>query len=119
MNIRLKQNDKIGFIFFIAFVASTILIYQFEERFDQDTWRQSPSLRYKMVDDILEKKLFINATKTEVIEQLGQPNESEFNDTEVFTYEIGVEESFSDPKLMQLKLTFRDNRVIKVHTQPK
>lgn len=114
MRFRLKRNDQIGLILFIAFVASTILIYQFEERFSPDDWRGQPSMRYQMVDDIIESEMFINKTKDEVINALGEPNESYSDETVYFSYYLGNKPSFSTTELTQLILIFENNRVIKV-----
>ena len=62
-DFRNNQKNQIGLLFFIAFVAGTILIYQFEERFDENIWRSEPARRYNLVDDIIESQLLIGKTK--------------------------------------------------------
>ena len=113
MALKLKRNDIIGLFFFTAFVISTSLIYQFEERFDQERWRSQPAMRYKMADDIIEKQLLIGKSKDEVILLLGQPTSS-FIEKNLFFYRIGKPPSFSDSKAVQLLILFDKNLVIKV-----
>ena len=73
MRLQLKRNDKIGLLFFIAFVLGTSLIYQFEERFEKELWQNGQGVRYKLADDLIESQLLIGKTKSEVIELLGEP----------------------------------------------
>ncbi|GGW55491.1 hypothetical protein DFQ11_101489 [Winogradskyella epiphytica] len=113
MRFRLKRNDQIGLILFIAFVASTILIYEFEEKFDREKWKNQPSFRYEMVEDIIDNELLLDKTKTEVISLLGKPNDSYSDGKNYFVYYLGSKPSFSKEELTQLVLVFENNRVIK------
>lgn len=114
MKLRLKRNDKIGLLFFIAFVASTILIYEFEERFDQERWRSLPSFRYEMAEDIVDSELFINKTKEDVIIILGEPNAINTEGEIYFSYKLGQKPSFFKTEPTQLILRFENNRVKEV-----
>ncbi len=114
MRFQLKRNDKIGLIFFIAFVLSTSLIYQFEERFDQESWKSQPRMRYKMADDIIEKQLLIGKTKKAVIALLGKPYATTSLEKEVLVYRLGKPQSFFEPKSEQLFIFFADQKVIEV-----
>lgn len=114
-----NQKNQVGLLLFIAFVASTILIYEFEERFDEERWKSLPDFRYEMVDDIIESDMFINKTKAEVISQLGQPNDSYSDEKLYFIYYLGREPSFFESRKMQLVFTFEKNRVTKVNQEPR
>ena len=114
MRFQFKRNDKIGFIFFIAFVLSTSLIYQFEERFDQERWQTQPGMRYKMADDIIEKQLLIGKTKREVIDMLGASYATTSLGKDVLVYRLGRPPSFSESKSEQLLVVFEDQKAIKV-----
>jgi len=114
MGFQLKRNDKIGLIFFIAFVLSMLLIYQFEERFDQERWRSQPRMRYKMADDIIEKQLLIGKTKIAVIALLGKSYATTSLGQEFLVYRLGKPQSFSESKSEQLLIVFKDQKVIKV-----
>ncbi|MFD2822832.1 hypothetical protein ACFS5M_04065 [Lacinutrix iliipiscaria] len=111
---RLKRKDKIGLFFFVAFAISTSLIYLFEERFDKDLWRSSPSSRYKMVDDIIESQLLMGKTEDEVLFLLGKPNSMISKDSNSFLYKLGNEPSFIKSKKEQLLIVFKNGKVTKV-----
>ncbi|MFK7781927.1 hypothetical protein [Psychroserpens sp.] len=111
---KLKRNDKIGLLFFVAFVLSTSLIYLFEERFDKNLWSTQPSKRHEMVDDLIESQILINKTKDEVIDILGEPNSSFTNEKDVFTYRLGQAPSFMKSKRERLLIVFEANKVSKV-----
>ena len=114
MELRLKRNDKIGLIFFVAFIISTSLIWLFEERFDSDDWKNRPGSRYKMVDDLIESRLLIGTSKTKVLQVLGEPETKSNTTYDYFLYELGKGPSFFESKKEQLLVEFRSNRVEKV-----
>ena len=114
MRLQLKRNDKIGLLFFIAFVLGTSLIYQFEERFDENIWRSQPTRRYKLADDIIENQLLIGKTKVEVVALLGEPNSIVNLNKESFLYKLGVPPSFFEPKMELLLIVFEKQKVIDV-----
>lgn len=114
MRLKLKRNDKIGLFFFLAFAISSSLIYLFEERFDKNTWRTEPRTRYKMVDDIIEEKLFVGKTKQEIIALLGKPYDTKLSENEYFIYKVGTPPSFFNAKDEFLLIVFKNQEVIKV-----
>ncbi|MUU78553.1 hypothetical protein [Winogradskyella endarachnes] len=110
---RNNQVNQIGLIFFVSFVIATSLHYFFEDRFSEERWKQSPMNRYEMIDDIIDRNLFINDTKREVIQQLGYPKESNYKDADQFNYYVGVRGKFKNGDIKQFTLFFRNNHVIK------
>ncbi len=114
MRLQLKRNDKIGLLFFIAFVLGTSLIYQFEERFDENLWRSEPTRRYKLSDDIIESQLLFGKTKVEVIALLGEPYSTLSLNQESFIYRLGKPPSFLEPKMELLVIIFINQKVIEV-----
>lgn len=113
---KLKRNDKIGLLFFVAFVISTSLIYLFEGRFNINEWHSSPSTRHQMVDDVIESQMLIGKTKDEVIFLLGEPNSSISTDHDVFLYRLGQAPSFFKSRREQLLVIFENGKVLKVTT---
>ena len=111
---RIKRNDKIGFLFFFAFVLGTSLIWLFEERFDEELWRNQPATRYKLADDIIESQLLMGKTIDEVIEHLGKPNSTLNLNKESFIYRLGTPPSFLEPKMELLLIVFEHQKVIGV-----
>jgi len=114
-----NQTNQIGLILFMSFVISTSLHYFFENRFNETRWKQSTMRRYQMLDDILDSELFINDTKSEIINQLGQPNEFYTEEADLFNYYIGNRARFSNHQIKQLTLIFKNNRVHKVTVTPR
>ncbi|MGR7813054.1 hypothetical protein [Lacinutrix undariae] len=114
-----NQTNQIGLILFSAFVISTSLHYFFENRFSESRWNESTMRRYQMLDDIIDRELFINDTKSEIINQLGQPSDSSSEEIDLFNYHIGNRARFSNNKVKQLTLIFENNRVYKVIVTPR
>lgn len=87
LNKWLKQKNlsnsglTASFLILLTFALVDIGYYQFEERylipkirsaqFDSQIWKSEESERYTMVNSILENKLFIGKTRTELITKLG------------------------------------------------
>ena len=113
MWFKFKRNDIIGSIFFIAFVIGTSLIYQFEERFNEETWRNEPTKRYEMVDDLLERNLLNGKTKEEVIGLLGQPSSGRSLENDFFLYNLGSPPHFTKSEPEELRIIFENQKVIK------
>jgi hypothetical protein len=113
-DFRNNQKNQIGLLFFIAFVAGTILIYQFEERFDENIWRSEPARRYNLVDDIIESQLLIGKTKDEVIALLGDSYSTLSLNQESFIYSLGKPPSFFEPKEELLVIVFVNQKVKEV-----
>lgn len=114
MNIKLKRNDKIGLIFFLAFIISMSLIWLFEERFDPDEWRRNRSVRYKMAKNIIEEDLLIEKSRDEVIQLLGIPSTLNSSDVNVMVYELGTPPSFFDAEPQRLVIRLLNGKVAAV-----
>lgn len=115
---RNNQVNQIGLILFGSFVIASSLHYFFENRFTEERWKQSPMGRYEMLDDIIERNLFINDTKREVIKQLGYPKEPNYNEVNRFNYYVGARDIYDNGDIKQLTLIFKNNRVIKTLITP-
>ena len=114
MMIKLKRNDKIGLVFFLAFIISMSLVWLFEERFDQEQWRSNPGKRYKMAKNIIEQDLLDNKSKEEVIQILGEPVTAEFSDNNILIYQLGTPPSFFDAEPQQLVVRLVNEKVVAV-----
>lgn len=114
MKLKLKRNDKIGLVFFLAFAISTTLLYHFEEQFDTQVWKYNLQQRHKMLDYIIEEKLFIGKSKQEVLEQLGHPDSISVSGQEFLIYSLGSPPSFFASEQKKMIVRFSNNKVIKV-----
>jgi len=112
--MKLKRNYTIGLFFFLAFAISMLLINLFEAKFDETTWKTKPDFRYEMVDDIIEKGIFIGKKQKEIISLLGKPNKIKQTESDYFIYSIGKPTSFFNDKAEFLQITFKNKEVIKV-----
>lgn len=117
-DFRNNQANQVGLILFLAFVISTSLVYLFEERFNEEKWRQNRMRRYEMLDDILDRNLFIDDTKKEVLHQLGYPSILNSSTTDQFNYYVGEGVRLSNDQPVMLTLIFENNRVTKVLLLP-
>ncbi|WP_299105858.1 hypothetical protein [uncultured Winogradskyella sp.] len=117
-DFRNNQVNQIGLILFSAFIISSSLHYFFENRFSEQRWKQSPMGRYEMLDDIIERNLFINDTKREVIKQLGYPKEPNYNEVNQFNYYVGERDIYDNGDIKQLSIIFKNNRVIQTLITP-
>ncbi|WP_405575081.1 hypothetical protein [Winogradskyella sp. Asnod2-B02-A] len=117
-DFRNNQVNQIGLIFFSAFVLATTLIYFFDQRFTEERWKESPMRRYQILEDIINRELFINDTKREVIQQLGYPKESNYNEIDQFNYYVGIRATYNNGDIKQLTIIFKNNRVIKTLITP-
>ena len=113
-DFRNNQKNQIGLVFFIAFVTGTTLIYQFEERFDENLWSTERNRRYKLADDIIESQLLIGKTKEEVIALLGENYSTLSLNQESLIYKLGQPPSFFEPKMELLLILFVKEKVIEV-----
>ena len=115
---RNNQINQIGLILFASFVIATSLHSFLDHRFTEERWKQNPMQRYEMLDDILDKDLFIDDTKKEVIHQLGYPSILNSSTTNQFNYYVGKGEGLSNDQSVMLTLIFENNRVTKVLLLP-
>ncbi|WP_299102381.1 hypothetical protein [uncultured Winogradskyella sp.] len=113
-----SQINQVGLILFISFIISSSLIYVFDERFSEKSWKQSPMKRYQMVDDIIDRDLFINDSKQVVISKLGQPRILNSSTNKQYNYYIGTGLKVSNDQTAMLSLIFQNNKVIKVLLLP-
>ncbi|MEH6534928.1 MAG: hypothetical protein V7719_00940 [Psychroserpens sp.] len=114
MRFILKKYDKVLFVFFVAMLISSFLIWAFEERFDQDDWRSSPSTRYKMAEDLIDSELLIGKSKDDVIVLLGTFYDTNPNGKDNIIYKLGKAPSFFESKVERLFVVFENEIVTKV-----
>ncbi|RCW93824.1 outer membrane protein assembly factor BamE domain-containing protein [Winogradskyella arenosi] len=117
-DFRNNQVNQIGLILFSAFVISRILIYQFNERFDAQRWRTQHDTRAEMVDDVMDRELFLGESKAYVIKELGKPIAASTANPDAFYYYIGLLDPFSAKELSELVLVFENDKVVKIYLQP-
>ncbi|MFT5847057.1 MAG: hypothetical protein ACJARX_000339 [Psychroserpens sp.] len=113
MRLALKKYDKVLFVFFGAALIASFLIWTFEERFDERTWSANPSVRYKMLDDIIDSDVLIGKHKDAIIDLLGTPYNTNLLGKDNFTYRLGRPPSFSESKRTILIIDFELDHAVK------
>ena len=102
-------------VFALAAIISYVLIDANEKEFDQVQWRISPLTRYKMANDIIESKMLLGKTKTEITSLLGNNTQtSTLVGKEHLVYSLGKAPSFFETKDEALIVVFENSKVIKI-----
>ena len=114
MRLKLKRIHKIGLFFLTVLIISWSLLKLFEVPFDKELWRNNPTERYEMVDDLIESQLLISKTKDEVRMLLGDPYSSSNIQKDIFIYKLGDQPSFFKSRREHLLIIFVKQKVVKV-----
>jgi hypothetical protein len=114
MRLKLKRIHKIGLFFFAVLVISWSLLKLFEVSFDKELWRNNPTERYKMVDDLIESQMLISKTKNEVRILLGEPYSISNIQKDIFIYRLGDQPNFFKSRREHLLIIFLNHKVDKV-----
>jgi len=91
--------------------------YHHEKYFSAETWKDKPSLRYELSDDLIASKMLMGATKAEVKQQLGpyewlSYNESsKAHDNNKWNYGLGIEPGAFNTKKDCIEISFINNKV--------
>ncbi len=101
-------------VFALAIVISYFLIDFNEDQFDQTTWTNYPTERYKMSKDIIESKMLIGKTENEVISFLGEAETSNLQGKAHLIFSLGNPPSFFEDEKAKLVVIFEDNFATKV-----
>lgn len=108
---------KVIAILVIAIMISLVLIHINEQQFDENSWRNNPTERYKMSKDIIENQLFAGKSKQELIEILGEPAISKLEGRDHVMYSLGKAPSFFESNNENLIVIFVNDTVSNVlHT---
>jgi hypothetical protein len=105
-------------VFVLAGIISYFLLEANEKQFDQSTWKNYPTERYKMSKDIVNSNMLIGKTKDEVILLLGDAETSNLQGKEHLVFALGKPPSFFESTDAKLVVIFRNdlaNKVIHSH----
>jgi hypothetical protein len=102
----------VGIVMLIFFSIS----YYPSNGFDKQKWDTDKDKRYELSEDIIKSKLLIGKSKSEVKQLLGDDsgNEEKFN---VWYFDLGYKPELFNIDPSSLKVTFVNNKVIKVEQQ--
>ncbi len=91
--------------------------YHHEKHFDDEAWKDKPSLRYEMSNEIIDDSLLIGKTKAEVETLLGNPEwygwdeNLKANSNHKWNYNLGLEPGAFNNMQECIELEFRNNKV--------
>ena len=105
---------KVLAIFVLAVVIALAIIKVFESPFDAQVWESNPTQRYKLAKDIVESRLLVGKTEQEVIEMLGESNQSRLTGKHHLLYKLGKPSSTFEEREGVLVIVFEDSIVSKV-----
>ena len=80
--------------------------------FDKEKWKSNSENRYELSEDIIESKILIGKTKTEVIEILGEPDGNK--EENYWSYYLGYVPSLFNIDPDFLDINFENNKVVTV-----
>ncbi len=107
--------------FFIFYpILNIFSSYHHEKHFNAETWKDTPSLRYEMVNHIKNDSLLINKSKKEVQNILGKAEWYGWNDRiksnspEQWNYNLGFKPGAFNNMQECLEIVFKNNTVTSV-----
>jgi len=119
MNRKYIINSFLIYCILINLLISSCVTFYKNEEFDVHKWETNMEERYKMANNIINKKLLIGKTKNEVIELLGEIDLI-FDENSIWYFLGGSEENICDIHKMfflgfyVLDISFKENSVHKV-----
>lgn len=109
-----KKIKIIAGVLILATVISYFLLDANEKQFNQSTWNNFPTERYKMSKNVIESNMLIGKTKNDVITLLGDAETSNLQGKEHLIFNLGKPPSFFDSNEAKLVVIFENNLTTKV-----
>jgi hypothetical protein len=107
--------------FYLFYPLINIFVsYHHEKHFNEIAWKEKPSLRYEMSNQIIEKKLFYGNTKSEIKEVLGSSEwfgwdkDLKTSSPKKWNYNLGFKPGAFNDQQECLELIFKDEKVVEV-----
>jgi len=98
----------VGFIL----ILFSIIEYYPNHDFDREIWIKDKDVRYELSKDIIDSKMLIGKSKTDIKKLLG--GESNTDDSDVWYYDIGVKPVFLAIDESVIEIVFKNDKVINV-----
>jgi hypothetical protein len=107
------------FYFYLFYPFVNILSsYHHQKYFDNEAWIENPSLRYEMIDSIIESDTLMGSSKEKITTLLGKEEwlswdeSKKAHDTNKWNYALGIEPGAFNDKIESVEITFKKNKVI-------
>ncbi|WP_299227864.1 hypothetical protein [uncultured Psychroserpens sp.] len=95
--------------------------YHHQKHFVSETWKEKPTLRYELSDDMIQSKALIGKSKVEVEALLGAYewltwNDSKKNhDTNKWNYSLGIEPGAFNTNKECIEIVFKDDYAVAIN----
>ena len=96
----------------LIYAYFSYLFYEPQFDFDRDRWLADEQKRFEMRDDIVESKILLGKTETELIELIGEPSHKD--STGIWNYNLGMSGAGFGWQFNHLEVTFENAKVSKV-----
>lgn len=94
-------------VFVLAFFS--YLSTEAQHEFNKEKWLADKHSRFEMRDDIIESKILIGKSKSEIIDLIGKPESKDT--TELWKYYLGMSEAGFGVQINYLEITFENRKV--------
>ncbi|WP_296385782.1 hypothetical protein [Winogradskyella sp.] len=115
--ISLVLTPFVYFYMFYPFV-NILSSYHHQKYFDNIAWVEKPSLRYEMIDSMIESDTLIGTSREEIAHSLGMYEWLSWNDStkshdnNKWNYGLGIEPGAFNDKKECVEITFKKDKVI-------
>lgn len=95
----------------LVFAIFSYLFYEPQYDFDKEKWFADKHSRYEMRDDIVESRILLGKSQSEIVEIIGKPLSNDSND--LWKYDLGMSSAGLGLQFNYLELTFENGKVTK------
>ncbi|MDG5491354.1 hypothetical protein [Psychroserpens sp. SPM9] len=94
--------------------------YHHQKYFSSELWKEKPSLRYELADDMLDSEILIGMTKHDVEVQLGTyewlswDDEKKAHDHNRWNYSLGIEPGAFNTEKECIEIVFKNDNVVSI-----
>ena len=97
--------------YLFTFIVFSLILNEAKINYNKKTWLEDKTIRYKMVDNLINSKVLIGKNKSEIIELLGKPNSTNLEEN-TWNYIIIGHNGLSS-LLIKLDLFFSNDDFVK------
>jgi len=110
------------FVYFYAVYPMVNIFsnYHHQKYFSSELWKDKPTLRYELSDDMLSSEILTGKSKSEIESLLGTYEWLSWNDnnkdhdSNKWNYSLGIEPGAFNTEKECLEITFKDHKVVNV-----
>ena len=94
--------------------------YHHQKYFSSELWKEAPTLRYELSDNMIASEILIGMSKSDVVSQLGPhewlswDTEKKDHDPDRWNYGMGIEPGALNTEKECVEILFKDGKVVEV-----